>query len=52
VLGILESFRHFYFSDLANGREQKCVKRVLENKIIPPSTCKDRAIDSTMFKQL
>jgi hypothetical protein len=31
---ILTSFRQFYFSDLANGREQKCPKRVLEMKEI------------------
>ena len=31
VLGVfLMSFRHFYFSFLTYGREQKCVKRVLE----------------------
>jgi hypothetical protein len=27
-----KSFRQFYFSDLANGREQNCLKRVLEMK--------------------
>ena len=25
-------FKEFYFSDLANGREQKCLKRVLGMK--------------------
>jgi hypothetical protein len=29
---VLESFRQFYFTDLAYGREQKCLKRVLEMK--------------------
>jgi hypothetical protein len=44
VLGVfLMSFRHFYFSFLAYGREQKYEKRVLENMITPPSTCKDIA---------
>jgi hypothetical protein len=48
---VLESFRHFYFTDLAYGREQKCLKRVLEMKmIIPPFTCKDIAICKQMFK--
>jgi hypothetical protein len=48
---ILKSFRHFYFSDLANGREQKCPKRVLKRlQLYHHQHVKIYPIDSTMFK--
>ena len=50
---ILTSLGHFYFSDLANGREQKCVKRVLEGvQLYHHQHVKKEHKDITMFKQL
>ena len=50
---ILKSFKHFYSSYLAYGREQKCIKRVLEHiRLLHYQHVKINNNDSTMFKPL